>query len=83
MKSGGILGRIAKNDVVAYAGSQYFVKDGKVDTSVNGILNTSAGWLYFANGKVDTGFSGVRQNEFGSWYVRGGKVQFDYICCAS
>lgn len=63
---------IAKNDY----GLWYIGKDGKVDFSVNGLVDIGGTWWYLKGGKVDTAFKGIIRYNGGDWYVKDGKIQF-------
>ncbi len=55
----------------------WYIKNGKVDFSVNSVEENQYGWWYVVAGKVvftDT----VAQNRWGWWYCTGGKVDFGF-----
>ena len=57
----------------------YSVRNGQVETSLNGIAERDGHWLYFQAGKVDTSFTGIAvYGNSGLWYVKDGVVQLDY-----
>ena len=59
-------------------GDWYYLKNGKIDFTYNGIVNNSYGWWKVENGKVNFDFEGSANNEYGWWYLSGGKVDFNY-----
>ncbi len=58
----------------------WYIKDGKVDFSHNGVDKNRNGWYYVTGGKVQFGFTGLAnyKNENGWWYIAGGKVDFTH-----
>lgn len=61
--------------VYAYNGGRFAVVNGKVDTSINGAVVTSATeCLFFANGQVQESYTGLAEYN-GEWFVvKAGKV---------
>lgn len=61
--------------VYAYNGGRFAVVNGKVDTSINGAVVTSATeCLFFANGQVQESYTGLAEYN-GQWFVvKAGKV---------
>lgn len=60
------------------SGTTWLVKEGKLDTSSNGVVSAGNGdWYAVQNGKVETETTGIRDNEYGSWYVKDGQVQLN------
>lgn len=61
--------------VYAYDGGRFIVINGKVDTSINGAVVTSATeCLFFANGQVQESYTGLAEYN-GQWFVvKAGKV---------
>ncbi len=58
----------------------WYIKNGKVDFSHNGVDKNVNGWWYVTGGKVQFGFTGLAnyKNENGWWYISGGKVDFSH-----
>ena len=59
-------------------GKWVYIKNGKVDTSYNGVAQNQYGWWKCKNGEVDFNFSGLAQNEHGWWYCKNGQVDFSF-----
>lgn len=59
-------------------GSTYLIKEGKVDTSQNGVMQVDGTWAYVRDGMINTNFTGVASNQYGDWYVKNGIVQLGY-----
>lgn len=57
-------------------GLWYIGKDGKVDFSVNGLVNIGGTWWYFNGGAVNEKYVGMIRYNGGDWYVKDGKIQF-------
>ena len=57
-------------------GNWWFYKDGKIDTTHNGVDQNKYGWWRVENGKVNFGAQGIYQNGFGWWKTTNGKVTF-------
>ncbi len=57
----------------------WYIVDGKVDFSHNGVDKNKNGWYYVTGGKVQFGFTGLAnyKNDNGWWYISGGKVNFN------
>ncbi len=56
----------------------WYIKNGKVDFSHNGVDKNANGWWYVTGGKVDFSANTVAKNSNGWWYILGGKVQFGF-----
>ena len=56
----------------------YYVKNGYVNTTYNGVEKNTYGWWKIENGKVNFEFHGLAANAYGTWYLKDGKVDFDY-----
>ncbi len=56
----------------------YYIKNGQVDFTHNGIDKNKNGWYYVENGKVDFSVNTVAKNSNGWWYIKNGKVDFSY-----
>ncbi len=58
----------------------WYIKDGKVDFTHNGVDKNKNGWYYVEGGKVQFGFTGLSnyENANGWWYIAGGKVDFTH-----
>ncbi len=58
----------------------WYIKDGKVDFTHNGVDKNQNGWYYVEGGKVQFGFTGLSnyKNDNGWWYIAGGKVDFTH-----
>ncbi len=56
----------------------WYIKDGKVDFTVNTVAKNKNGWWYVKGGKVDFSYNGIAQNSNGWWYIKDGKVDFSY-----
>lgn len=59
-------------------GKWFYVRNGKVDTSYNGVAKNENGWWKIKKGEVDFTFTGLAKNENGWWYLKDGKVDFTY-----
>ena len=57
-------------------GDWWFYKDGKIDTTHNGVDQNKYGWWRVENGKVNFNAQGIYQNSFGWWKTTNGKVTF-------
>ena len=57
-------------------GDWWFYKDGKIDTTHNGVDQNKYGWWRVENGKVNFNAQGIYQNGFGWWKTTNGKVTF-------
>ena len=53
--------------VVKINGGWYYVANGAVDYSYNGVAQNENGWWKSTNGKVDFSFTGLAKNENGWW----------------
>ena len=54
----------------------WYISNGMVDFSHNGVEKNSNGWWRIENGKVNFRFEGFASNSNGWWYLEGGKVTF-------
>ena len=54
----------------------WYISNGMVDFSHNGVEKNSNGWWCIENGKVNFSFEGFASNSNGWWYLEGGKVTF-------
>ena len=54
----------------------WYISNGMVDFSHNGVEKNSNGWWRIENGKVNFSFEGFASNSNGWWYLEGGKVTF-------
>ena len=54
----------------------WYISNGMVDFSHNGVEKNSNGWWRIENGKVNVSFEGFASNSNGWWYLEGGKVTF-------
>ncbi len=56
----------------------WYIKEGQVDFSHNGVDKNKNGWWYVTDGKVQFGFTGLAnyKNANGWWYIKGGAVDF-------
>ena len=54
----------------------WYISNGMVDFSHNGVEKNSNGWWRIENGKVNFSFEGFASNSTGWWYLEGGKVTF-------
>ncbi len=56
----------------------WYIKNGKVDFTHNGVDKNKNGWYYVTGGKVQFGFTGLANysNVNGWWYIKNGKVDF-------
>ena len=54
----------------------WYISNGMVDFSHNGVEKNSNGWWRIENGKVNFSFEGFASNQNGWWYLEGGKVTF-------
>ena len=59
-------------------GAWYYLQDGEVDFTFNGVESNAYGWWRIENGKVNFQFNGLAANEYGTWYLKDGKVDFNY-----
>ena len=61
-------------------GTMTVYKNGKVDTSANGLLFNSkdSKWYMVQNGRVDNKYEGICQNKYGKWAVKKSTVDFGY-----
>ena len=57
-------------------GDWWFYKDGKIDTTHNGVDQNKYGWWRVENGKVNFNAQSIYQNQFGWWKTTNGKVTF-------
>ena len=57
-------------------GNWWFYKDGKIDTTHNGVDQNKYGWWRVENGKVNFNAQSIYQNQFGWWKTTNGKVTF-------
>ncbi len=57
----------------------WYVKDGLVDFTHNGLTRLDKSWYMVRDGRVDLTFNGLAPNEQGNWFVQDGLVQFNYI----
>ena len=64
------------NGVANSDGSTYLIKEGKVDTSQNGVMQVGDRWAFVTNGMVAQKYTGVQSNEYGTWYINNGHVDF-------
>ncbi len=57
----------------------WYIVNGEVDFSHNGVDKNKNGWWYVTGGKVQFGFTGLAnyKNANGWWYISGGKVNFN------
>ena len=55
----------------------WYIRNGKVDTSANGIIydSHSSNWYYTRNGKVDLSANTVAKNQYGWWKISNGNVR--------
>ncbi len=62
------------------ANGWWYIKNGKVDFTHNGVDKNKNGWYYVVGGKVQFGFTGLAnyKNANGWWYISGGKVNFNH-----
>ncbi len=60
------------------ANGWWYIANGKVDFTHNGVDKNKNGWYYVTDGKVRFDFTGLAnyKNTNGWWYIRGGKVDF-------
>ncbi len=58
----------------------WYIKDGQVDFTHNGVDKNKNGWWYVTGGKVQFGFTGLAdyRNANGWWYISDGKVDFTH-----
>ncbi len=58
----------------------WYIKNGKVDFTHNGVDQNNNGWYYVTGGKVQFGFTGLANysNVNGWWYIKNGKVDFTH-----
>ncbi len=58
----------------------WYIKNGVVDFTHNGVDKNKNGWWYVTDGKVRFGFTGLAnyKNSNGWWYIRGGAVDFTH-----
>ncbi len=56
----------------------WYIRNGKVDFSVNTVAKNRNGWFYVKDGKVDFSYTGIAQNSHGQWYIKDGAVDFTY-----
>ena len=63
-------------DAAASDGNWYYYKDGKIDTTHNGVDQNKYGWWRVENGKVNFNAQGIYQNGFGWWKTTNGNVTF-------
>ncbi len=56
----------------------WYIRNGVVDFTHNGVDKNKNGWWYVTDGKVQFGFTGLAdyRNANGWWYIRGGAVDF-------
>ena len=54
----------------------WYISNGMVDFSHNGVEKNSNGWWRIEKGKVNFSFEGFASNSNGWWYLEGGKVTF-------
>ncbi len=72
----GILDTV-RNGLVDYDGSQFLVAAGRIRLDVNGLWQSTDGWVYLSNGQVQD-YTGL-VNYDGSWfYVIDGKLATDF-----
>ncbi len=68
-----------QSGLISYNGGLYYVKGSKLDTSYNGLFNSSGTtWYYVKNGSVNYSYSGLVNHCGGWYYVEKGKVNWDY-----
>lgn len=62
----------------------YYV-NGKVDTTMNGLLYNEPTWYYLTDGYVNYDYCGLVSNDAGTWYVKNGVIDFTYtdLFCAA
>ncbi len=58
----------------------WYIVNGMVDFTHNGVDKNQNGWWYVTGGKVQFGFTGLAnyKNANGWWYIKGGKVDFSH-----
>jgi len=64
-------------------GDWYYYKNGKVDTSRNGIIPKGSEYWYVVKGKADFTVTTVAMYNNNWWYVKNGKINFSYTGLAS
>ncbi len=62
------------------ANGWWYIKNGQVDFTHNGVDKNKNGWYYVTGGKVQFGFTGLAnyKNANGWWYIKNGKVDFSH-----
>ncbi len=62
------------------ASGWWYITNGQVDFSHNGVDQNKNGWWYVTGGKVQMGFTGLANysNANGWWYIKNGKVDFTH-----
>ncbi|MCC8151290.1 MAG: hypothetical protein LIO96_07525 [Lachnospiraceae bacterium] len=58
------------------ANGWWYIRNGKVDFSVNTVAKNKNGWYYVSGGKVNFSYNGFAKNSNGWWYIEKGKVTF-------
>ena len=64
------------NDIVKSGNTWWYIHDGMVDRTHDGVEKNRNGWWRIEAGKVNFGYQGFAENSNGWWYLTGGKVQF-------
>ena len=54
----------------------WYIRNGLVDFSVNGLALVGDAWYYFKGGALQTDYTGIQPNEYGWWRVVNGRVDF-------
>ncbi len=56
------------------ASGWWYITNGRVDRTYNGLAKNKNGWYYLTSGKVNRSYTGFAVNENGSWYITNGKL---------
>ena len=59
-------------------GNWYYVVNGFVDYSYNGVANNEYGWFYIRNGVLDWSYTGLTDSEYGWFYINNGVLDWNY-----
>lgn len=65
--------RLANNEV-----GWWYVRNGQIDFSYNGLMCYFDTWWKITGGKVDFDYTGIVPNEYGWWRVKNGQIDFSF-----
>lgn len=61
----------------------WYVRNGQIDFSYNGLMCYFDTWWKITGGKVDFDYTGIAPNEYGWWRVKNGQIDFSFNSIAS